>query len=65
MEKRKGEDEGGGHGGRALAMQESGWYVALVILMNLLRHISYCDMVPPSGVTGGGPASIGSCTCSG
>ena len=32
----KGEDEGGGDGGRALSMQESGWCATLVVVMNLL-----------------------------
>jgi len=52
MEEEKGENEGGGNGGQALAMRESGWCTTLVVVMNLLQHISRCDRVPPSGMIG-------------
>ena len=32
-------------------MQESDWCAALVVAMNLLRHISHRDRVPSSRVT--------------
>ena len=57
MEERKG--DGGGNGGRALTMRESGWCVTLVVVMNLLRHISCRDRVPPSGVIGRTPILTG------
>ena len=38
-EEKEREDEGGGTGGWALAIRESGWNDALVIVMNLLRCV--------------------------
>ena len=43
MEEEKGEDEGGGNGGQDLAMRESSWRATLVVMMNMLRYISYRD----------------------
>jgi len=56
MEEKKGEDEGGGNGGRALAMRNPGLCVTLVVV---IQHIMYRDRVPPSGVVGRTPALIG------
>ena len=41
MEDEKGKDEGGGNSGRALTVWESGWCTTLVVVLNLLRHISF------------------------
>ena len=65
MEEGKGEDEGGGNGGRTLVMQKSSWSITLVVMMNLLRHIMCRDRVPSSGVAGGSPILIRSGTCLG
>ena len=62
MEEEKVEDEGRGNDGQALAMRESGRCTTLVIVMNLLRHISYRDRVLPMRVTGGSLTSIRSGT---
>ena len=62
---RKGEDEGEGYGGQTLATREFGRCATLVIVMSLLRYISRGGRVPPSRVTGGSPAPIGSGTCPG
>ena len=65
MSSGKGEDEGGGKGGWALAMWVSCWCITLVVVMNLLWHIRCRDRVPPAGVTGESPALIGGDTCPG
>ena len=54
MEEGNGEGgrRGGSNDGQALAKWESGWCVILVIVMNLLQHISHRDWVSPSGVMG-------------
>jgi len=59
MEERKGEDEDGGTGGQVLVMWESGRCTILVVVMNLLRHISFRDKMLPSGVVGRAPVLIG------
>ena len=46
-------------------MLESGWCAILVVVMNLLRHISCHDRVPPSRVTERSLAPIGIGTCPG
>ena len=51
MEKRKGEGQEK-NDEQALALQESGWCIALVAVKNLLRRIRSCDRVSPSRVTG-------------
>ena len=59
MEEAKGEDKGGGIGGRALVVRESDWRDALVVVMNMLRCIRCRDTVPLSVVVGRTPAPIG------
>jgi len=51
MEEGNGEDKGGETGGRVLAVRESGWCNALVIVMSMLRCIRCHDSVPPWRVT--------------
>jgi len=63
MEEEKGEDEGRGNDGQALAMRESGRCATLAIVMNLLRHTSYRDRVLPMRVTGGSLTLIRNGTC--
>ena len=60
VEEGEGEDEGRESGGRALAVQESDWCDALVVMMNLLRRIRCRDRVSSSGVVRRTLAPIGS-----
>ena len=50
MEERKEDDEGGGTDGQALIMWESSWCTILVVVIDLLQHITCRDRVPPSGM---------------
>ena len=40
-------------------MQESSWCATLVVVINMLRHISCYDKLSPSGVVGRAPVLIG------
>ena len=60
MEEGGREYEGGGTSGRALAMRESDWYDALIIVMNLLRCIRCRDWLSPSGEVERTPVLAGS-----
>ena len=63
MEDGKGEEEGGGNGGRTLAIWESGWCATLIMVKVLLQNISHRDRLSPSRVIGRttGPIRGGTC----